>query len=111
MNSGTYQDITSQEIVSARLQELSLQYKLELDNIAQILARVTNSSPEQVKPYINTLLQQLLNQQQEHPFYETATTQEWVEAFQEWAASHHHNTSPLSDYAVSRESIYEDERL
>jgi hypothetical protein len=60
---------------------------------------------------MDTLLRQLVNKQEEHPFHETATTSEWVTAFREWAANHHHNLPPLSDYAVSRESMYEDERL
>ncbi|KYC35830.1 hypothetical protein WA1_05920 [Scytonema hofmannii PCC 7110] len=87
------------------------QYRDELENIVRVLASITNISPEEVKPYIDTLLQQLLNRQQERPFHETATAQEWVTAFREWAASHRHNAPPLSEYAVSRQNIYEDERL
>ncbi|MBD2606309.1 hypothetical protein H6G81_17675 [Scytonema hofmannii FACHB-248] len=49
--------------------------------------------------------------QQKRPFYATATAEEWITAFQEWAASHCHDTPPLSDYAVSRESMYSDERM
>ncbi|WP_026135175.1 hypothetical protein [Scytonema hofmannii] len=82
-----------------------------MENIVRVLASITNISPEEVKPYIDTLLQQLLNRQQERPFHETATAQEWVTAFREWAASHRHNAPPLSEYAVSRQNIYEDERL
>ncbi|WP_168163542.1 hypothetical protein [Calothrix sp. 336/3] len=39
------------------------------------------------------------------------TTTEWIAAFQTWATNHRHDTPPLSNYAVSRESMYEDERL
>jgi hypothetical protein len=60
---------------------------------------------------MDTLLRQLVNRQEKRPFHETATASEWVTAFQEWAASHRHNAPPLSDYAVSRESMYEDENF
>ncbi len=34
--------------------------------------------------------------------------QEWARLFHEWAESHDRTTPPLSDEAVSRESIYPD---
>ncbi len=110
MNSNTYEGST-QEALVYQLQSLREQHQDELENIVRVLASITNVSPEQIKPYIDTLLQQLVNKQEERPFYETATASEWVTAFREWAASHRHNVPPLSDYAVSRESMYEDERL
>lgn len=45
------------------------------------------------------------------PFYATATPQERAEAFVEWADSHAPRIGPpLSDEAISRESIYFDDR-
>ncbi|MGV3723506.1 MAG: hypothetical protein ACO1SX_21635 [Actinomycetota bacterium] len=45
------------------------------------------------------------------PFYATATPEERAQAFVEWAESHTpRNAPPLSDEAISRESIYFDER-
>ena len=46
-------------------------------------------------------------------FQRTATPEEWSRALREWAESHVSDAPPLSDYAVSRESIYtrEDEML
>jgi hypothetical protein len=46
-------------------------------------------------------------------FQRTATPEEWSRALREWADSHSREAPPLSDYAVSRESIYtrEDEML
>jgi hypothetical protein len=43
----------------------------------------------------------------------TATPEEWSRALREWADRHISDAPPLSDYAVSRESIYtrEDEML
>lgn len=110
MNSNTYEGSTHEALVY-HLQSLREQHGDELDNIIRVLASITNISPEQIKPHIDRLLQQLVNQQEERPFHETATASEWVTAFREWAASHHHNVPPLSDYAVSRESMYEDEKL
>jgi hypothetical protein len=41
------------------------------------------------------------------PFYATATPEERAKAFVEWARSHPvHEGPPLSDEAISRESIY-----
>lgn len=60
---------------------------------------------------MDNLLRQQVSREEQCPFYEIATASEWVTAFQKWAASHRHNAPPLSDYAVSRESMYDDERL
>ena len=45
---------------------------------------------------------------EEKPFYETASPEEWSKAYLEWANSHDPKTPPLSLEAMSRESIYED---
>lgn len=46
-------------------------------------------------------------------FQVKATPEEWSQALRQWADSHTSTAPPLSDYAVSRESIYtrEDEML
>lgn len=108
MNSDTYEGSTQEALVYHHLQSLREQHRDELENIVRVLASITNISPEQVKPYMDTLLRQLVNKQEERPFHETATASEWVTAFREWAANHRHNAPPLSDYAVSRESMYSD---
>jgi hypothetical protein len=41
------------------------------------------------------------------PFYEMASAEEWAQALREWAASHSTHHPPLSDEAISRDSIYE----
>jgi hypothetical protein len=43
------------------------------------------------------------------PFYETATPEEWVAAFTNWAESHGPNTPGLTREDVSRERMYEDD--
>ncbi|MEP6756504.1 MAG: hypothetical protein ABJA67_13445 [Chthonomonadales bacterium] len=41
------------------------------------------------------------------PFHETASAEEWNAAFTSWIESHEPGKPLLSDYAVSREGIYE----
>lgn len=43
----------------------------------------------------------------EKPFYETATTEEWLKAFNEWVDSHDPDTPVILD--DSREAIYGDD--
>lgn len=45
---------------------------------------------------------------EERPFYETATPEEWVREFLDWANNRDHNTPGLTLEDVSRDSIYED---
>jgi len=45
----------------------------------------------------------------EAPLYERLSPQELAQAFLAWVESHDPKTPGLSDYAVSRESMYEDE--
>ncbi|MGL4498026.1 MAG: hypothetical protein ACRCU2_03100 [Planktothrix sp.] len=78
--------------------------------LVESLAQVVQSlSPEE-----RSLLEEKLKAQPEQnsgsgkdrPFYETATPEEWVKAFREWAESHRGDRPSLSDEAISRESIY-----
>jgi hypothetical protein len=48
-----------------------------------------------------------LVQESQRPFYERATAEEWVAELRAWASSHNLNTPPLSEEAISRDSIYE----
>ncbi len=45
------------------------------------------------------------------PFYETASHEEWVRAFREWAASHDQTTPPIPLEALRRENMYDDRGL
>ena len=57
------------------------------------------------------MLKQLVKEiVEQRPFHETATNEEWVNAFRAWTANHYHNAPPLSDYALSRENMYQDEQ-
>jgi hypothetical protein len=82
-------------------------HKQDLETITQILADITNCNPEEIKPYLNIILTQLVEPQQKRPVNENATPAEKMAAFQSWVESHRNLNLPnLSDEAVSRESIY-----
>ena len=96
---------------SSVLREFEEAHSNDIETITQVLAKITSLTHEQIKPHLDAMLDRLVKPQQERLFYETATAQEWVEAFQDWAESHDRNIPLLSDYAVSRESMYEDEEI
>ncbi|MCC5634888.1 hypothetical protein LC593_03295 [Nostoc sp. CHAB 5844] len=95
---------------SPAVHEIKEAHVQEIQQITQTLAQITNLSEEAVKPHLDAMLEELVKSQ-ERPFYETATPEEWVKAFREWADSHRRDTPLLSDYAVSRAGIYEDEEF
>lgn len=89
------------------VKELEQIYSQDIQTITRLLAQITNRNPDEIKPHLDTMLQMLVQPQSDRPFYETATPQEWVTAFQESVESHQElNLSTLSDAAISRESIY-----
>lgn len=59
-----------------------------------------------VDDYARRLLEESLSTAEAHPFWATATSEEWLRAFDEWMDSHDATLPPLSDAAVSRESFY-----
>ncbi len=91
------------------LHNLESAHKEDLEAVLQVLVKITSRTPEQIKPHLEAMLERLVEQKQ-RPFARTATPEERANAFREWADSHDRNTPLLSDYAVSRESMY-DERL
>jgi hypothetical protein len=92
--------------------EFKSNHTQEIQQIAQTLVTITNLSEEIVKPHLDAMLLQLVKSKVERPFYETATPDEWVKAFREWADNHRRDTPLLSDYAVSQAGIYlEDEEI
>jgi hypothetical protein len=92
----------------SRLREFEQTHKKDLEAIVKALASMTNRTPEEVQLHFDTMLEHLMqSEKQERPFFETATPQEWVQAFHEWVESHRGMNLPtLSDEAISRESIY-----
>jgi hypothetical protein len=90
------------------LHNLQQAHQQDIQIITQVLAKITNRTPAQIKPLLDAMLERLIEPQQ-RPFYETATRTEWSIAFQEWVDSHRTLNLPiLSDEAISRESIYGD---
>lgn len=81
----------------------------ELEGVVQVLAKVTKLPVEVVQPHFDALLSQLMKSKHEQPFYKTATAEEWITAFREWAESHRRDTPLLSEYALSRAGIYDDD--
>ncbi len=81
----------------------------KLEGVVQVLANVTKLPVEVVKLHLSALLEQLMKSKQEQPFYKTATALEWITAFREWAESHRRDTPLLSEYALSRAGIYDDD--
>lgn len=89
------------------LKRLEQFHSEDIETITLLLAKISNLSPSEIKPHLHTMLEQLVQPAQELPFYETATPNEWVAAFQDWVESHRNlNLPTLSDTAISRESIY-----
>jgi len=89
------------------LRELEQSHREDIETITLLLAKISNRSPSEIKPHLDTMLERLVQPDKERPFYETATPTEWVAAFQEWVESHRGlNLPTLSDEAISRESIY-----
>ncbi len=114
METNTSFDGSSSMEASHTLSNLQEANREELENVVQVLAKVTNLSPQEVKPYLDVMLGDLVKCKQEEKqtkrhFYETATPQEWVQAFREWSEGHRRDTPLLSDYALSRAGIYDDE--
>ncbi|MBW4669131.1 MAG: hypothetical protein KME60_17310 [Cyanomargarita calcarea GSE-NOS-MK-12-04C] len=83
--------------------------KEELEGVVQVLVNVTKLPVEVVKPHFDALLSQLMKSKLEQPFYKTATAFEWITAFREWAEGHRRDTPLLSEYALSRAGIYDDD--
>lgn len=106
MNTTTSKDRNSESTVLHEFKQAHIQ---EIQAITSALVKITNLSTETVQPHLDAMLEQLVKSKQERPFYETATAEEWIQALQEWSQSHRRDIPVLSDYAVSRAGIYEED--
>jgi hypothetical protein len=70
---------------------------------AELIAAEARARGLSVDDYLKSLLPGK-NGEGEKPLYETATTEQWVQAFRQWAASHAALPMIADD---SRESIYQ----
>jgi hypothetical protein len=79
---------------------------VEADLLAQARAEGLD-----VAGYVRNLVQKQIfigNTAAKSTLVEELTPEEWTRRFKEWAHSHDHdNLPPLSDYAVSRDSMYD----
>jgi hypothetical protein len=78
---------------------------LKPETEAQLIARATAKGVP-VEQYLKSWIETNLVTEVDQPFHQTATAAEWVDAFTNWANSRSNNAPPLSDEAISRESIY-----
>ena len=86
--------------------DLEQVHSQDIETITLLLAKISNRTPEEIKPHLNTILEHLVQASKERPFCDASPT-EWVAAFTEWVESHRElNLPSLSDEAISRESIY-----
>jgi len=91
-------------------QEALLQIIWFVDSLRDQAAQKSPASPDQqnsINPEMTA--EPASTAHPETPLYERLSPQELAQAFLEWVESHDPNTPGLSDYAVSRESMYEDE--
>lgn len=99
-----------QQRVTDIVHSLEEENQEDIENITRILSRITHLPSEQIKPRLHTLVENLV-ELQEVPFYAKATPQEWTQAFSAWVEHHRGLALPsLPDEAISRESIYGDDR-
>lgn len=87
---------------AAILQTLKIEAEAQGETLAVLLARLL---PANGRHTIDELALPL--ETPERPFYETATTEEWLREFNDWVASHDPNTPVILD--DSREAIYGDD--
>ena len=81
---------------------------IEVDQSTAAILQVLKAKAETQGVSLAHLLQPLieeLNGAQERTFVER-TPEERAQAFIQWAESHHNTAPPLSDEAISRDSIY-----
>lgn len=83
---------------------------IEIDQSAAAILQTLKAEAEAQGKTLAALLTPLLPSNGEpevRPFYETATTEEWLKEFNEWVESHDPNTPVILD--DSREAIYGDD--
>lgn len=89
------------------MSQLEEVHRKDIETITLLLAKISQRTPDEIKLHLDIMLEKLVETEKEQPFYETATPQEWVAAFQGWVESHRDmNLPPLSDEAVSRKRMY-----
>lgn len=88
---------------AAILQTLKAEAEAQGKTLAALLSPLLPANGVHSSNEIATLEEK----QEERPFYETATPEEWIRELNAWAASHDPNTPVILD--DSREAIYGDD--
>ena len=82
---------------------VTLELKPEIEERVTALAARQGVSVEE---YIQNFLESMASLDEE-PSYDSMTPEQWATEFEEWIDSHDYITAPpLTDEAISRESIY-----
>jgi len=82
----------------------------DLEAMMKILSKLTRLPSEQIKPRLESLLTSLLDLETTQSDAQEDSKQ-WAQRFTDWVESHRELGLPsLSDEAISRESIYGDDR-
>lgn len=83
--------------------------KLELGpELESRLREAAEKRGQEVEEFVSRLIEQSLPAVAGQSLWNTLSPEEWARAFDEWAHSNPSSALPLSDEAVSRESIYGD---
>lgn len=99
-----------QQRIKAIIHSVEEEHPEDIEVITHLLEKMTHVPLTQIKPRLQTLMADLIGLQ-EAPLHVTATPEEWSQALHTWAESHRNLGLPhLSDAAISRESMYGDER-
>jgi hypothetical protein len=79
-----------------------------IESLAQIIQSLSPEEQGLLATKMNSLAQ---NKKafQKGSFYQTATPEEWIRALREWSESHRRDIPWLSEEAVSRRGIYEED--
>ncbi|MBW4553362.1 MAG: hypothetical protein KME35_19950 [Aphanocapsa sp. GSE-SYN-MK-11-07L] len=82
----------------------------DLEAVTRLLSKLTHLPSEQIKPRLLTWLTTLLDVQVTRPDTQL-TSETWKQRFTAWVEGHRGlGLPPLSDDAISRDSIYGDDR-
>lgn len=97
----------------SQIQDTSNPHSQELEQVLDALSKITSRSPEEIKPYLDDLLDRLSQKKEADlafaSFYAASSHEEWSAEFHRWVDSHKGKNIPvLSDEAMSRESMYPD---
>ncbi|HJQ70904.1 MAG TPA: hypothetical protein VKA70_18155 [Blastocatellia bacterium] len=88
-------------------QNTTIEVDRDSAHIIQLLKERAAAQGISLDMILRQLTYEVLNGAAEKPFFETATREEWLKAFNEWVESHDPNTPVIFD--DSRDAIYGDD--